>query len=105
MVWLENAKAFTWHFLQVRNESPTIGTLLDRVVGWIGLIAGVLAFVYLIYSGILYVTAGGNPDQAKKAQQGIINAIIGIIIIILAYAIVRAVVSQFGGAGGGLVNI
>lgn len=72
-----------------------IPTLMTKVVGWVSIIVGVLAFVYLIYSGILYITAAGNPDQAKKGQQGIINAIIGIIICILAFTIVSVVAGTF----------
>ncbi|PIX30025.1 hypothetical protein COZ63_01930, partial [Candidatus Berkelbacteria bacterium CG_4_8_14_3_um_filter_42_13] len=45
--------------------------------------------IYLIYSGIIYITAAGNPDAAKKGQQGVINAIIGIVIIIAVYFIIR----------------
>lgn len=54
-------------------------------------LAGALAVVYLVYSGILYLTAAGNPDNAKKGAQGVTNAIIGIIVIVLAFAIVTAV--------------
>ncbi len=68
--------------------------LVTKVSNWVFVIAGVLAFFYLLYSGILYITASGNAEQAKKAQQGILNAIIGIVIIVFAYAIVRAVVGQ-----------
>jgi len=66
---------------------------LATIVDWILLIAGVVAFFYLIWAGFTYLTAGGNPDAAKKGQQGIINAIIGIVIIALAFAITRAVIS------------
>lgn len=69
----------------------SVGGLVTTIIAWILWIAGILAFVYLVYSGILYVTAGGNPDQAKKGQQGIINAVIGIIIITLAYTILTIV--------------
>jgi len=65
----------------------SISSLVTMVIGWMAFVAGVLAVVYLIYSGILYLTAGGNPDQAKKGQQGIINAIIGLVIIALAFSI------------------
>lgn len=71
-------------------------TLLATVVNWILIIAAVVAFFYLIWSGFTYLTAGGNPDAAKKGQQGIINAVIGIIIIFLAFAITRAVVNFTG---------
>lgn len=85
-----------------QNSDISIGALVSTVVLWVVYIAGVLAFFYLVYSGILYITAAGNPDQAKKGQQGILNAIIGIIIISLAYVIVRAVgrAPQNNGLGG-----
>ncbi|MCX6808321.1 MAG: hypothetical protein NTW50_01470 [Candidatus Berkelbacteria bacterium] len=73
----------------------TIGTIVGTAINWVSLIAGVVAFFYLIYSGFLYLTAGGNADAAKKGQQGILNAIIGIVIIALSYAIFTAVVKQF----------
>ncbi len=60
-------------------------------------IAGAIAVLYLIYSGILYLTAAGNPDAAKKGQQGVVNAIIGIIIIALSYVIIKAVSGTVGG--------
>jgi len=62
---------------------------LDHVITIILMIAGALAVIYLIYSGIIYITAAGNPDAAKKGQQGVINAIIGIVIIIAVYFIIR----------------
>ena len=73
------------------SKSDSIGALVSTAVGWISLVVGILAFIYLIYSGILYITAAGNPDQAKKGQQGIINAVIGIIIVVLAYTIITVV--------------
>lgn len=69
-----------------------IAELVGNVVTIVLYVASVLAFFYLIYSGILYITAAGNPDAAKKGQQGIINAIIGIIIIALALVILNAVI-------------
>ena len=76
------------------SKSDSIGALVSTAVGWISLVVGILAFIYLIYSGILYITAAGNPDQAKKGQQGIINAIIGVVICIFAYTIVSVIAKQ-----------
>ncbi|OQA04389.1 MAG: hypothetical protein BWY68_00366 [bacterium ADurb.Bin400] len=80
----------------VRNTHTNLDSFTDLVtlvIGWVLTIAGILAFFYLLYSGILYITAAGNPDAAKKGQQGIINAVIGIIVIGLAYVILRAATS------------
>ena len=73
------------------STTSNITTLFGSVTNLIALVAGMIAFIYLVYSGILYLTAAGNPDSAKKGQQGIINAIIGIIIIVAAWAIIGAV--------------
>lgn len=80
--------------LEVQDSQITFQELVTKIANIIGIVAGALAFIYLLYAGILYITAGGNPDQAKKAQTSIINAIIGIIIIVLAYIIFSAVRQQ-----------
>ena len=62
-----------------------------RIINFLVALAGIIAFIYLIYIGILYITSGSNPDQAKKAQGALINVIIGIIVIVLSFIIVRSV--------------
>lgn len=71
-----------------------VKVLFKSSIDIIALVAGIIAFFYLVYSGILYLTAAGNPDAAKKGQQGLINAIIGIVIIVAAWAIITAVTGE-----------
>lgn len=78
------------------SDTTDIGKLINSILTYVIYLAGIIAVIYLVYSGILYMTAAGNPDAAKKGQQGIVNAIIGIVVVILAYVIVKAV--------GGTVN-
>ncbi len=73
------------------STSTDVESLFSNLVTILSVIAGILAFIYLVYSGILYLTAAGNPDAAKKGQQGLINAVIGIIIIVAAWAILNSV--------------
>ena len=72
----------------------SMNDLMDTIIGWVFVIAGIVAFFYLLYSGFIYLTAGGNPDAAKKGQQGILNAIIGLVIIALAYGIIAAITTM-----------
>mgnify|MGYP001114460067 CR=1 FL=1 len=93
---IEHAKAAInfGDFKLFENLSTTgvgLNELIANIIQVILYVAGVMAIIYLIYSGILYLTAAGNPDSAKKGQQGIINAIIGIIIIVLVWVIARSV--------------
>ncbi len=69
---------------------------------------GIIAVVLLIYSGYLWMTAGGNEEQVGTAKKLIFNAVIGLAIILSAYAIVSFVISKLvgattgvGGTGGG----
>jgi hypothetical protein len=77
--------------LTVNTTVTDVQGLVTLIITWIIYIAGVLAFIYLVVSGITYITAGGNAEQAKKGQQGLINAIIGIVVIVLAYVILQSV--------------
>lgn len=68
--------------------------VVQLAANWVGIIAGVLAFFFLVYSGILYLTAGGNAEATKKGQQGLLNAIIGLVIISIAWGVTTALVGQ-----------
>lgn len=49
---------------------------------------GALAFVFVIWGGILFVTSGGDAEKTTKARNTLLYAIIGIVVVVLAYAIV-----------------
>jgi len=88
MITTEDIKNLT---IPILGSAPAFSDLVARIANIFVTIAGILAFFYLVYAGILYITSGNNPDQAKKAQAGLVNVIIGIIIITLSYVIVRTV--------------
>ena len=54
-------------------------------------IAGVLAFVMIVYAGFQYLTSGGNTAQQKDAQERIVNAIIGIVLLFAFYIILYTI--------------
>jgi hypothetical protein len=60
-------------------------------------IAALVAVGYVIYGGIQYVTSQGSPDATSKAQQTIINALIGVVLAILAAAIVAFIGGKLAG--------
>jgi len=68
-------------------ENTSFTDTIQYIINVVLLIAGILAVVYLIYSGIQYITASGDATKATAARTGIINAIIGIVVILLSYAI------------------
>ena len=49
----------------------------------------------MIYGGIVWMMAGGNEQDAEKAKNIIIAAIIGLMIVLAAYAISYFIVNSF----------
>jgi hypothetical protein len=82
------------------SGSPS--TVINRIVTAFLWVIGLVAIIYLIWGGMMYVTAGGDAEKAGKGRTAITNAIVGIIIIALALIIYRAVVGGLLGGSSGL---
>jgi hypothetical protein len=55
---------------------------------------GALAVLMIVISGLRYILAGGDTQRAAKAREGIVYALIGLVIAISAQAIVTFVVNR-----------
>ena len=66
----------------------TIGQLVNIALG----LLGIIFFVLLVYAGFLWMTAGGEEDQVSEAKKLMINGVVGLILILTAYAITGFVV-------------
>jgi hypothetical protein len=73
-----------------KSPSIIIGTIINDVL----IFLGVIFLILTIYGGFLWMTAGGNEETLKKAKKWIINAVIGLIIVLAAYSITSFVVGQ-----------
>lgn len=82
-----------------------VPTIIGNVVGAALSLVSVLFFILMIYGGVRWMLARGHEDEARKALDTIIGAIIGILIILGAYAITRFILEAPGagssGGGGG----
>jgi len=65
--------------------------------------AGVVAVLFVVLGGYWYLTSAGNEEQAEKGRKVLVNAIVGLVIIIMAFALVRIVINTVTGnlAGSG----
>lgn len=82
-------------------EVDSLEELIANIVKYALTLTAVLAVAYIVYGGFLYISAAGDETQIKAGKQAIIGAVIGIIVIGLAYAIVEFVISAMEGGGGG----
>lgn len=73
------------------NElKDVIITIVNRVVGALA----VVAVIFVVVGGINYMTSQGDPGKTKKAKDTILYATIGLIICVLAFAIVNFVIKK-----------
>lgn len=66
-------------------------TFALNMLSWI---AGIIAVVMLIISGLRFMTGGGDPQSISSAKRGVIYALVGIAVVILSQSIVRFVVNK-----------
>jgi len=66
-----------------------IGQIVSDLLIYIFPIAGILTFIFLLYGGFHLIIAQGNEEGIREAKAKITNAIIGFLIIFLAYWIVQ----------------
>ena len=71
-----------------------IPTLLGQVIGTGLSLVGVLFFALMLYGGVLWMTAHGNEEQAKKAWNAILAAAIGLAIVLASYTLVNFLFSS-----------
>ena len=58
-------------------------------------LCGVFALAFLIIGGLLWITSGGSPDQITKGKKMITGSIIGIIVILIAFTLIKVVFEVF----------
>lgn len=85
---------------QVAGESrTTAGDIIKKIIDFMLFAIGVVAVIMIIYGAIQYTTSAGDSGKVASAKNTIIYAIVGLIVAILAYAIVNFVVSTIGAGG------
>lgn len=95
--WLTLLAAKGWDRLpKFKVEGSVIGNILNWVYGLLGL----LAVAMIVYAGVLYLTSEGDAGKAKKARAVVQWAVIGLLIVLVAFAITNFVASNILSAGG-----
>jgi hypothetical protein len=76
------------------SPDPIIQTIIQVALSFLGIIFLILT----IYGGFLWMTAAGNEEKIGTAKKILTGAIIGLIIVVAAYAISTLVIGRLGGA-------
>jgi CDP-diglyceride synthetase len=74
------------------GSNSEIKTILGIIYG----VVGALAVLFIVISGFRYIVSDGDPQKAAQAKQGIIYALIGIVVVIMAQVITVFVIGKVG---------
>jgi len=70
-------------------------TVLAKALGVFYFVAGAVAVIMIIIAGFHFVTGGGNPSTITKAKNTILYSVIGLMVIIVAFAITNFITGNF----------
>lgn len=76
----------------INKPADVINKLIPIVMGF----AVIILFFVLVWGGYSFMTSQGNPDKIKAARSKITTAIIGFVLLIFSYVVVRALSTIFG---------
>ena len=68
--------------------------VFSRITNTILLIVGLISVIMLVYGGLRYILSGGDSKKVTDAKNTVLYAIIGLIISLLAFAIVNFVLTS-----------
>lgn len=74
--------------------------IFGRVIRWVLGLVGALFFAMFIYGGFMYIIAGENAKNAETGQKTLVNAVIGLAIVIGSYMIVSWIIGIFNAGLG-----
>ncbi|HSX24788.1 MAG TPA: pilin [Candidatus Andersenbacteria bacterium] len=83
------------------NPDQTISDVLTNIIKWMLGLVGFLALIALIIGGGRMIMDFGNEEQVHKAKTTILWAVIGLLVVILSYAIVNIVTTEVLHTSGG----
>ena len=78
----------------------TVANIIKYLLGFLG----ILAVVIILFAGFKWMTAGGNEENVAGAKKMLVAGLIGLVIILSAYAIANFVISQIYGATSGTIQ-
>lgn len=82
-----------------------VGNVVSRVFDIVILVSEIAFIVLLLIGGVMYLSSMGDEETSKKAKKLMVDAVIGIVIVLAAWAIGTWIIGMLtvgaGGGGGG----
>lgn len=79
-------------------SSAPVGFLLMRLMSWLLALFGMIAIIAFVISGMQYLISAGNEDMIETAKRNMQYSIIGVLVGLSGWVIIRAIDQALGGA-------
>lgn len=80
-----------------KDDGSGFNKLMTNIINTTLFVLGIIAVIMIIFGGIRYTTSNGEASSIKSAKDTVLYAVIGLVVAIMAYAIVNFVLSRLGG--------
>lgn len=71
---------------------PSIASITDKVLEYLFPIAGIIALIFIIQGGYMWIISGGDPSKVKQAQGTLTWAILGLVITAVIFSVLRILI-------------
>ena len=79
---------------EIGLASTDVRTTIAKIIRVAMSLLGIVVTLIILYGGFLWMTAGGNDEQVGQAKSWIISGVIGLAIVLSAYAIATFVINN-----------
>ena len=76
------------------ESSSKVSSIIKTIVETLLYFVGILSVIMIIVSGVLYATSAGDSGRVAKAKNTLVYSIVGLVVAVLAYAIVAFVFNK-----------
>lgn len=95
-------KTLAWIGAATPIRSPTgygeggLAKLIENGLQLVFFGSGLACFVYLVIGAFSYIVSGGEKDKIQKAQQTMTYAVVGLVLVVTVYAVIRIIETVLG---------
>lgn len=76
------------------DSGPSVTSIFSTVTNVTSFVAGSIAVIMIVIGGVRYATSGGDEKNVKAAKNTILYAIVGLVVVVIAYAVVNFVLQN-----------
>ena len=76
----------------LKNSENNLVKSIQDIISWIIGVLGLVCVVVMIVGGVNYMVSAGDPGKVKKAKDTVLYGLIGLVVCVLAFAIVNFVI-------------